>query len=97
MDMAQLIKHYLGLRHRYYNSGKKIRLVYLYWRPVNSEKFEEYQRLKEDLHNFQSAIQNAQGVEFMALDYLELWESWEKQNTMGEHAGLLKKRYRLEI
>ncbi|MFA6413846.1 MAG: hypothetical protein WCW53_14240 [Syntrophales bacterium] len=96
LDAAQLIKHYLGLRKQF-PDGKKVWLVYLYWRPVNVADISEYSRHAEDLEKFQSAIEGAESIRFMALDYLELWDSWEKNINMAGHAKLLKNRYCVEI
>jgi len=96
LDAAQLIKHYLGLRHSYPDVNNVL-LVYLYWKPLNAGKFEEYVHHKEKLDEFQSAVQHSDKVRFIALDYLQLWDDWEKDRNMAEHAKLLKKRYCVEI
>lgn len=96
LDAAQLIKHYLGLRKRF-PEGKKVCLVYLYWKPVNYSDIIEYSRHAEDLEKFQSSVESAKAISFMALDYLELWDSWEKDKNMAEHAKVLKNRYCVEI
>jgi len=96
LDAAQLIKHYLGLRKQF-PAGKKVWLVYLYWKPVNFIDIAEYSRHAEDLEKFQSEVKEAEAVRFMAMDYLELWNSWEKDKNMAEHAKLLKDRYCVEI
>lgn len=96
LDAAQLIKHYLGLRKKF-PEGKKVWLVYLYWRPVNIDGIVEYSRHAEDLDKFRSAVEGAEAIRFMALDYLQLWDSWEKDRNMAEHAKLLKNRYSVEI
>jgi len=96
LDAAQLIKHYLGLRHSY-PDGNNVLLVYLYWKPLNAGRFEEYAHHAEDLEKFQRAIQHSEKVRFIALDYLQLWNEWEKDQNMAEHAKLLKKRYCVAI
>ncbi len=96
LDAAQLIKHYLGLRHRYRNVNNVL-LVYLYWKPLNADAFEEYKRHAQDLKEFQLAIKHSSKVQFKAMDYLELWNEWEKDGNMAEHAKLLKNRYCVEI
>ncbi len=96
LDAAQLIKHYLGLRHSYPDVNDVL-LEYLFWKPLNAENFDEYKRHAEDLEIFKNAIQNSDKVRFKALDYLQLWDEWEKDQNMAEHAKLLKKRYCVEI
>jgi hypothetical protein len=96
LDAAQLIKHYLGLRRKYPN-GKKVSLVYLFWKPLNAEKFDEYLRHAEDVDRFRRAVEGSECVRFMALDYLQLWNEWEKDKKLAEHARILKERYCVEI
>lgn len=96
LDAAQLIKHYLGLRHSYPDLNN-VMLVYLFWKPLNANEFGEYKRYAKELEKFQRAIQHSKKVRFMALDYLQLWDEWEKDRHMAEHAKLLKDRYCVEI
>jgi hypothetical protein len=96
LDAAQLIKHYLGLRNQFPN-GKKVLLVYLFWKPLNATQFAEYAQHAEDLDKFQSAVKTAESVRFMSLDYQQLWDAWGKDKNMAEHARNLKNRYCVEI
>jgi hypothetical protein len=95
-DVAQLIKHYLGLRKQY-PGVKNVVLIYLFWLPLNACKFLEYSRHAEDLKKFQIAVQGSEAVQFIPLDYLQLWDTWERDLKMAEHAKLLKQRYCVEI
>ena len=95
LDAAQLIKHYLGLRNRF--SGQKVSLLYLFWKPLNAAKIEEYARHAEELERFRAAVQDAEAVNFVAMDYLQLWDSWANNKNLAEHASLLKSRYCVEI
>ena len=96
LDAAQLIKHYLGLRKQF-SSGKRVLLVYLFWKPLNACKFEEYSRHAEDLEEFRCAVEGGKSVRFMSLNYLQLWDAWEKDSHMADHARNLKDRYCVEI
>lgn len=96
LDAAQLIKHYLGLRKQFPN-GKRVLLVYLFWKPLNAAKFAEYSRHAEDLDKFHRAVRTSDSVRFMSFDYLQLWDAWEKDKNMAEHARNLKSRYCVEI
>jgi hypothetical protein len=99
-DAAQLIKHYLGLRKQF-PSGHKVYLVYLFWKPLNAESIPEYSQHAEDMERFRNkTLDNGnEGVQFIATDYLELWESWSKDpdSDLANHAKLLKQRYCMEI
>jgi len=96
LDTAQLIKHYLGLRKNF-SDHKNVLLVYIFWKPLNADKFEEYSRHAEALETFSRAVQHSETIRFIALDYLQLWDAWEKDRNMAEHAKLLKDRYCVEI
>jgi hypothetical protein len=96
LDAAQLIKHYLGLRKQFYGIQKVV-LVYLFWKPLNAGSIVEYSRHEEDLQKFRSSVENAMGVQFISLDYLQLWDMWEKNEQMAGHVKLLKDRYCVEI
>jgi len=43
LDVAQLIKHYLGIRKRYGHKDTKV-LLYLYWEPENASALAEFGR-----------------------------------------------------
>lgn len=96
LDAAQLIKHYLGLRNKF-PSLTNVLLVYVFWKPLNADKFDEYSRHAEDLEKFQRALHHSETVRFMSLDYLHLWDTWENDRNMAQHAKLLKDRYCVEI
>lgn len=96
LDAAQLIKHYLGLRRKFPND-KKLSLVYLFWKPLNAEKFDEYRWHAEAVDRFRNAVEEATCVRFISLDYLQLWNEWEKDKSMAKHARVLKERYCVEI
>lgn len=72
-------------------------LVYLFWKPLNADKFEEYGSHAKELEKFQHTIRNSNMVQFKAMDYLQLWNDWEKDKNMTEHTKRLKDRYCVEI
>jgi len=96
LDAAQLVKHYLGLRKQFPTS-RKVFLLYLFWKPLNSANIAEYSRHAEDMEKFRNAISESDAVEFMPMDYLQLWESWSGDANLAEHANILKQRYCVEI
>ena len=96
LDVAQLIKHYLGLR-KVYPNGRQVYLVYLFWKPVNADSIPEYARHAEELKDFENLVAEGKEVSFIAMDYLRLCESWSIDRDMGSHAESLQNRYRVEI
>lgn len=95
-DAAQLVKHYLGLRKQF-RTGQKVFLLYLFWKPLNAANIAEYSRHAEDIEKFQSAIPENGNVQFVAMDYLQLWDSWSGDSELAKHANLLRQRYSVEI
>jgi len=91
-DVAQIIKHYLGLRKQY-SEDRSIYLLYLFWKPLNASDFVEYEKLEREIETFQSAVQPAKGVTFRSLDYIQLWNSWLEDTELAEHANRLIDRY----
>jgi hypothetical protein len=96
LDAAQLVKHYLGLRKRF-PTGRKVFLVYLFWQPLNAANFAEYSQHADNLEKFRNAISESGAVQFISMDYLQLWDSWSGNADLAEHANLLKQRYWVEI
>jgi hypothetical protein len=97
-DSAQIIKHYLGLRKQY-ASDCKVFLVYLFWKPLNAESIPEYLQHAEDIERFRREIPENGEVRFIPMDYLALWESWEKASdpVLANHARILQQRYCIEV
>jgi len=96
LDAAQLIKHYLGLRKQF-PAGRKVFLLYLFWRPRNAAAIPEYSRHAEDIERFRNAIARDSAVQFVSMNYLELWENWKNYSGLAEHASILEQRYCVEI
>jgi hypothetical protein len=96
LDAAQLVKHYLGLR-RQFPTGKKVLLGYFFWKPLNAATIAEYSRHAEDIEKFRNVVGKSGAVQFIAMDYPQLWDSWSGDPDMAEHADLLKQRYSVEI
>jgi hypothetical protein len=94
-DVGQIIKHYLGLRNQC-PDGRRIHLIYLYWRPSNAASLPEY---TEHYGEIQEVLRYLHGseVEFTPLDYIQLWDDWQKGPEMEQHATRLKERYCVEI
>jgi hypothetical protein len=96
LDASQLVKHYLGLRNKF-STSQKVFLVYLFWKPLNASDIAEYSRHAEDINKFQNAISKSSSIQFITMDYLQLWDSWSKDTELAKHAYLLKQRYNVEI
>ena len=96
LDAVQLIKHYLGLRKKFAD-GKKVFLLCLFWMPLNAVEIREYDQHAKELKEFCTSVQDSGTAQFVAMDYLQLWNSWESNKLMAEHARLLMNRYCVKI
>jgi hypothetical protein len=94
-DVAHIIKHYLGLRNSY-KDGRHIQLVYIYWQPLNASMFQEYEMHQEELARVTSFLHGSE-VDFVAMNYHQLWDAWEKEPALKSHAVNLKQRYAVMI
>ena len=99
LDAAQLVKHYLGIRHALNGTSDSLVLLYLYWEPSNAEQVDEFQRHRDEVADFSQRVAKSE-VEFAALSYPQLWESMMDSTLWGgmqEHLGNLYERYVYEI
>tara|TARA_B100000315_G_C14560669_1_gene580405 strand:+ start:1302 stop:2117 length:816 start_codon:yes stop_codon:yes gene_type:complete len=99
LDIAQLIKHYLGLRYLNTNEGfenYETTLLYLFWEPENWEKYEIFINHRKEIEDFNNHVKST-AVRFVAKSYPELWKEWESQKNTPSHIDNLRSRYSLLI
>ena len=99
LDAAQLIKHYLGLRHLSNQKNfenHKITLLYLFWEPENWEDFDIFRKHREEIKTFTDQVK-CTSVQFVADSYLKLWKEWESKENISDHLKYLRKRYSFPV
>ena len=102
LDVAQLVKHYLGLKtmidqgRQTGTPASSVCLVYLYWEPVNWMDLSECRAHREEIMEFSEKVSDAQ-VTFLSLSYLDLWREWEAIPAFVEHVQRLQTRYRIAV
>jgi hypothetical protein len=97
LDVAQLIKHSIGLiNYKRNNPEKNIVLVYLYWIPDNYESFKNFVEHKNDLIDFENMMKKNGDLNFISTSYNEFWKSYDHP-IFKEHFDKMKKRYKIEI
>jgi hypothetical protein len=98
LDVAQLIKHSIGLinHKRLFPHIKKLILVYIYWTPDNFVEFAEYKQHQKELTVFEKDIENSNDLEFISLTYYQFWNLYDK-SIFKEHFDKMKNRYKIEI
>ena len=92
LDVAQLIKHYLGLYNTLSHSNQQITLLYLFWEPKNRDEFELFQTHRNELDEFSEDVKGT-SIRFVYRSYSELWTEWAEKGIYKEHLGNLCKRY----
>jgi len=90
LDVAQLIKHTLGLLNRQAETGKKAVLVYVYWEPENTDGVVLYAQHRKEIEEFRNRIGTF--IDFEAMSYKEFWDS-KDMVFCAEDVGKLRKRY----
>jgi hypothetical protein len=95
-DRAQIIKHYLGLRHTYRADERCLHLLYLYWEPANANSLPAFQEHRDQLSAFARQVSGSV-VHFHGMSYRELWERWESIPGIAGHVRNLRARYDFPI
>ena len=100
LDVAQLIKHALGLSYTY--AGKQQgppEILYMFWEPINWKNFDEFKRHRDEIEQFATAI-HGDSLRFEALSYSELWDDWQTRPSpdwLSQHVKNLRGRYDVDI
>ena len=101
LDVAQLIKHSIGLinykRKISDKQTKKVLLVYIFWTPINYEKFSEYNQHSIELNKFAYNINKQSDVEFLSMTYNQFWDLYQNNTPFNGHFDKLRSRYSIEI
>ena len=101
LDVAQLVKHWLGLCRAYPDrrSDRRVTLLYLYWEPENWQHVPECCRHRREIQDFADRVAG-DPVRFSALSYPELWTRWQQRSAapwVTEHVARLRQRYAVAI
>ncbi len=97
LDVAQLIKHSIGLiNYKRKNSQKNIILVYIYWTPDNFRTIPNFIEHQNDLIKFEKDIKKSKDLIFISITYNEFWKLYDN-SIFNEHFDKMRKRYKIEI
>lgn len=97
LDVAQLIKHSIGLINA---SQKKDNypnpvLVYIYWLPANWVNFDIFKQHNIEIDEFKNSINEY--IDFVPMSYLEFWNHYGVEPTLKESICEMRKRYEFKI
>ncbi len=99
LDVAQLVKHYFGLRRFQVTQQiqpKNITLLYLYWEPINADDHPICKRHRKEIDALREAVKSSEII-FKSMSYRELWGEWNHSDFLQTHVENLKKRYAVEL
>lgn len=98
LDIAQLVKHYFGLRTYQLNSEKNFKLIflYLYWEPGNWRDIPPCIKHREEIEQLKSKVSTS-SIKFQAMTYSELLEEWASIPGLAKHVANLRARYEIRI
>jgi len=102
LDVAQLIKHAIGLlKHRRHKiPRKKAVLVYMYWEPLHCKvltntPFAEHHRNIGEFERRMSQFERF--IDFVHVSYPDFWRIYAKDDLLEEHIRNVRDRYEFEI
>ena len=98
LDAAQLVKHYLGLRHAY-RDERAVTLAYLYWEPADADGVAACRIHRAEVRELGRCVR-ASPVRFVPMSYRDLWEDWAKPDRpdwLRRHVAALRQRYDVAI
>jgi hypothetical protein len=97
LDVAQLIKHSIGLIN-YGINNKKAHLVYIYWKPQNSNDVKEcYREHDGELSKFADGLKDEKRLHFSSMTYSEFWANYAGKDVFSTHFNKVKNRYDIII
>jgi hypothetical protein len=98
LDVAQLVKHYLGLTRCW--PGIRLVLLYAFWEPRNAGEFREFRDHREEVDKFSGLVRAESDLVFNAVTHREFWEQWENADAppwLRAHVSALRERYDILI
>ncbi|MAS93563.1 MAG: hypothetical protein CMO55_10260 [Verrucomicrobiales bacterium] len=95
LDVAQLLKHALGLNQKR-NEFESLILGSVYWTPTNASEFSVYTTMREETERFANLLEGSR-VQFVSTTYPQLWDEWEEKKVMPEHLARVRERYEMEL
>jgi hypothetical protein len=96
-DVGALIKFALALGRTF--PDRPTTLLYLYWEPLNGDRFEEFCRHRAETAELADAIQGAR-VTFAPQSFEALWGEWAVRGApswLADHVHRLRARYCVSI
>lgn len=95
LDVAQLIKHALGLS---YKQRRNVVLVYLWWEPLNAGEFPIFSAHRDEISRLSRRVKGGD-IAFHHMSYGELWSQWRAsgREDLQAHVDRLHSRYSSDV
>ncbi|HEX5078728.1 MAG TPA: hypothetical protein VFV80_06205 [Geminicoccaceae bacterium] len=93
IDLGALVKHALALGRTF--PDRPTSLLYLYWEPLDAERFPEFGVHRRELGELADEVRAAR-VAFASRSFLSLWRDWDAQTQpawLARHVTRLRARY----
>ena len=97
VDLGALVKHALALGRTF--PDRPTTLLYLYWEPVDAERFDEFRRHRAELQDMVEAVRGAR-IALAAQSFEALWRDWAARPSpawLSGHVARLRARYAVAI
>jgi hypothetical protein len=97
VDLGALIKFAVALGRTF--PERPTVLLYLFWEPLDADRFEEFLRHRHELAELQQAVGNGR-VTFSAQSFLAMWRDWAERDApawLSDHVDRLRARYCVAI
>lgn len=97
VDLGALIKFAVALGRTF--PERLTVLLYLFWEPLDADRFEEFVRHRQELTELQDAVSDGR-VTFSAQSFQSMWRDWAERSTpdwLVDHVDRLRARYCVSI
>ena len=97
VDLGALIKFAVALGRTF--PERLTVLLYLFWEPLDADRFEEFGRHRRELAELQEAVQDGR-VTLSAQSFGAMWQEWAERGTpdwLADHVKRLRARYCVSI
>jgi hypothetical protein len=97
VDLGGLVKYALALGRTF--PDRVTTLLYLFWEPLDANRFDEFRRHRAELAALRDAVRDAR-VLFEAKSFESLWREWIEHHSppwLPSHVARLRARYSVSI
>ena len=96
LDVAQLIKHSIGLINQAKKKGKTPVLIYIYWEPQNKGEIKTIcDKHMQEIDEFSKTVNGF--IEFKAISYPDYWNEFKKYAFLKTNIAENENRYLIPI